>query len=121
VRNTFVQGTGNRLDNIMVGAFGEVYLMDWGIAKLLGRSSPAPAILGSAEGESDAEPVRVMRDEALADDEKGQIIGTFFYMSPEQALARTEEIDERTDIFLPGGVLYEILTGQPPFMGKTVG
>jgi eukaryotic-like serine/threonine-protein kinase len=110
-------------DNIMVGAFGEVYLMDWGIAKLLGRGSPAPAILGSTEGDSvndPAEPVRVMRDEALADDEQGQIIGTFFYMSPEQALAKVDDIDERTDIFLLGGVLYEILTGQPPFMGKTV-
>jgi serine/threonine-protein kinase len=63
--------------------------------------------------------VRIAR-EATADDEKGQIIGTFFYMSPEQAHARIDMIDERTDVFLLGGVLYEILTGQPPYMGNTV-
>jgi serine/threonine protein kinase len=99
-------------DNIMVGAFGEVYLMDWGISKLLGRSTPT----GSGEI---PDPVRVRR-EVAADDEKGQIIGTFFYMSPEQAHAEVEKVDERTDIFLLGGVLYEILTGQPPYMGSTV-
>ena len=102
-------------DNIMVGAFGEVYLMDWGIARLLGRTSGMPS---SVDGEI-YEPVKVRRDGA-ADDEKGQIIGTFFYMSPEQANAEIEKVDERTDIFLLGGVLYEILTGQPPYMGSTV-
>ncbi|HEY4221202.1 MAG TPA: cyclic nucleotide-binding domain-containing protein, partial [Myxococcota bacterium] len=65
------------------------------------------------------EPVRVRR-EAAAEDEKGQIIGTFFYMSPEQANAEIDKVDERTDIFLLGGVLYELLTGQPPYMGSTV-
>ncbi|MCC7071043.1 MAG: protein kinase [Deltaproteobacteria bacterium] len=99
-------------DNIMVGAFGEVYLMDWGIARLLGRT-PAPDL------EADDGPVRTRRPRA-DDDEKGQIIGTFFYMSPEQAQAEIDKIDERTDVFLLGGVLYELLTGQPPYMGTTV-
>lgn len=107
-------------DNIMVGAFGEVYLMDWGISKLLGRTSGTPT---SIDGELH-EPVRIRRQGPLsggpADDEKGQIIGTFFYMSPEQANAEIEKIDERTDIFLLGGVLYELLTGQPPYVGSTV-
>jgi eukaryotic-like serine/threonine-protein kinase len=105
-------------DNIMVGAFGEVYLMDWGISKLLGRTSGPLASLGG----DFHEPVRVRRDPAggPVDDEKGQIIGTFFYMSPEQANAEIEKIDERTDIFLLGGVLYELLTGQPPYVGSTV-
>lgn len=102
-------------DNIMVGAFGEVYLMDWGIAKLLGRSTGTALGL---DGEL-PEPVRVRRDAAMSD-ETGQIIGTFFYMSPEQANAEIEKIDERTDVFLLGGVLYEILTGQPPYVGSTV-
>ena len=102
-------------DNIMVGAFGEVYLMDWGIARLLGRTSGMPS---SIDGDL-VEPVKVRR-EGAAEDEKGQIIGTFFYMSPEQANAEIEKVDERTDVFLLGGVLYEILTGQPPYMGSTV-
>jgi serine/threonine-protein kinase len=104
-------------DNIMVGAFGEVYLMDWGIARLLGRTSGAPS---TVDGEI-PEPVKVRREGPSSnDEEKGQIIGTFFYMSPEQALAEVERIDERTDVFLLGGVLYEILTGQPPYVGSTV-
>ena len=116
-------------DNIMVGNFGEAYLMDWGIARLLHRTGGMPAqgqgptktIAMSAIGKSieDMMPVRVRR-EAPPQDESGQIIGTFFYMSPEQALAQLELIDERTDIFLLGGVLYEILTKQPPYMGATV-
>ena len=99
-------------DNIMVGAFGEVYLMDWGIARLLGRP-PAPDI------DDIGGPVRVHRVRAT-DDEKGQIIGTFFYMSPEQAQAEIDKVDERTDVFLLGGVLYELLTGQPPYMGSSI-
>ncbi|MBI1944872.1 MAG: protein kinase [Deltaproteobacteria bacterium] len=99
-------------DNIMVGAFGEVYLMDWGIARLLGKT-PAP------DPDDIDGPVRVRRVRA-ADDEKGQIIGTFFYMSPEQAQAEIDKIDERTDVFLLGGVLYELLTGQPPYMGSSI-
>jgi len=117
-------------DNIMVGNFGEVYLMDWGIAKLLHRTGggvpqnsnqPAKTIAMQAFGKSldDIMPVRV-RNDGARNDETGQIIGTFFYMSPEQALAELDRIDERTDIFLLGGVLYEILTKQPPYMGSTV-
>jgi CRP-like cAMP-binding protein len=114
-------------DNIMVGNFGEVYLMDWGIAKLLHRlggltssgAEPGRTIALPAIGKNldDLAPVRVSRAQG---DETGQIIGTFFYMSPEQANAQLERIDERTDIFLLGGVLYEILTKQPPYMGSSV-
>jgi serine/threonine-protein kinase len=114
-------------DNIMVGNFGEVYLMDWGIAKLLHRlggvaqpgAGPGKTIALPAIGKNldDLAPVRVSRAQG---DETGQIIGTFFYMAPEQAQAQLDQIDERTDIFLLGGVLYEILTRQPPYMGSSV-
>ena len=117
-------------DNIMVGNFGEVYLMDWGIAKLLHRTGgmPKPAeaartMVMTAVGKSldDIMPVRVRADvTGVKNDETGQIIGTFFYMALEQALAEIERIDERTDIFLLGGVLFEVLTKQPPYMGSTV-
>ncbi len=113
-------------DNIMVGAFGEVYLMDWGIAKLLHRAgarhvprpptTKAPSVPVDDGTLLDPTPVRVRRAQG---DETGQIIGTFFYMAPEQATADLDNIDERTDIFLLGGVLYEILTKQPPYLGST--
>jgi len=100
-------------DNIMVGAFGEVYLMDWGISKLLGRTSGMPS---SIDGEI-PEPVRVKRvgggAGSAGDEEKGQIIGTFFYMSPEQANAEVERNDERTDRLPPGGRMLARRTGPP--------
>ena len=100
-------------DNIMIGSFGQVYLMDWGIAKLLGRAGPSFA------GEV-VEPVRVLRADAhRKTDADGAVIGTFFYMSPEQANAQLDLINERTDIFLLGAVLYEILTGVPPYFAET--
>ena len=68
----------------------------------------------------DIMPVRVSTEGGVKVSETGQIIGTFFYMAPEQALAEIEQIDERTDIFLLGGVLFEILTKQPPYMGSSV-
>jgi WD40 repeat protein len=87
--------------NIMVGEFGETVLLDWGLAKQQGddpeRFSPSPR----GPGESDAT-------------QDGTIMGTPGYMSPEQALGSPSEIDERSDIYGLGAVLFEILTGQPP-------
>jgi serine/threonine-protein kinase len=89
--------------NIMIGEFGQVYVMDWGCAHILARGG---------EREEDI-PQRTVVDEP------GTVIGTSSYMSPEQAHGRTSEIDERTDIFGLGAVLYEILTGSPPYPGAT--
>jgi serine/threonine-protein kinase len=87
-------------DNIMLGEFGEVYLMDWGLAKVLnGRPTvdlPIP------EGWD------------VTDQPEG-IVGTFAYMSPEQAMGGTMPVDERSDIFGLGAVLYEIVTGCCPY------
>jgi eukaryotic-like serine/threonine-protein kinase len=82
--------------NIMVGEFGEVYLMDWGIAW---HKTPEPASQDPA-----ARP---------------GIRGTPAFMSPEQAQRSGASLTEKTDIFGLGAVLYYILTGQPPFPGKT--
>jgi serine/threonine-protein kinase len=80
--------------NIMVGAFGQVYLMDWGLAKLA-KSEPA-----SGEG-------------ALMN-AKGAV-GTPDYMSPEQARGNPSEVDERSDIFGMGALLFEVLCGHGPY------
>ena len=91
--------------NIMVGAHGEVYVMDWGIAMIIDSAAQraAQALPGGSPG--------AMQISA------GSAMGTAAYMAPEQAESRVEDIDARTDVFGLGGILYEILTGQPPHPG----
>jgi serine/threonine-protein kinase len=91
-------------DNIMVGSHGQVYVVDWGCALLL-------AGVGAGE-------VCVGRDPSIeALDPPGAVVGTYSYMAPEQAQAQSAEIDELTDVYLLGGILYEILTRWPPHRG----
>jgi formylglycine-generating enzyme required for sulfatase activity len=98
--------------NIMTGKFGQVYVMDWGLAKLRGRDT-APA---SSPG--GAPPVVSDRQELGADSSlhthQGAIVGTVFYMSPEQALGG--ELDARSDVYAMGAILYTLLAGRPPYM-----
>lgn len=96
-------------DNVMVGSFGQVYVMDWGVALLVERRQAAPP--GKAAG-----PRVSLSDDLSLDfrEENGSIVGTFEYMSPEQAWGRIEDIDERTDVFGLGALLYHLLTGQGP-------
>jgi serine/threonine-protein kinase len=106
--------------NIMVGSFGEVQVMDWGLAKVLPRG-------GVADKEA-AEPVRhetvIQTGRTGADAElsqAGSIMGTPAYMPPEQASGEIDRLDERADVFALGSILCEILTGRPAFTGRTVG
>jgi CRP-like cAMP-binding protein len=90
--------------NVMVGEFGQVYLMDWGIARLVAaESSPASGL-----GPHGAPP-------AAASATDNSVIGTPAYMSPEQARGDRGNLDVRSDVFLLGSVLYEILTRRPPY------
>ncbi len=94
--------------NVMVGAFGEVQVMDWGLAKQLRRDDPRTPV-----PDDDAEP---KRDPAPADATRvGTVIGTPAYMAPEQARGENDLLDERTDVFGLGAILCQILTGTPPF------
>src|SRR5262245_17796423 len=90
-------------ENIMIRPDGVVKVLDFGVAKL--TEPPAPAANDQAAG----------RTTNIT--EQGMIIGTPRYMSPEQA--RGQNVDSRTDIFSFGDVIYEMLTGQPPFAGET--
>jgi serine/threonine protein kinase len=117
--------------NVMVGAFGEVQVMDWGLAREV-RSADA-ASRGRERPESDAPPVAhapgapvegtVMREVRFADEEytrAGTVLGTPAYMAPEQAAADPDAIDVRADVFGLGAILCTILTGHPPYSGKDV-
>ena len=100
----------------MVGSFGEVQVMDWGLAKVLGSTS-APRPQRSAE-ESIGTQICSLRDTDGSFTQVGSILGTPAYMAPEQAGGETERIDARTDVFALGAILCTLLTGKPPYTGK---
>ncbi len=106
--------------NVMVGDHGEVQVMDWGLAKVLG-AAPEPAIHTSNPAETiDHRPEpRPLRESDGSITHAGSVLGTPQFMPPEQAAGEIDKISERTDVFGLGAVLCVLLTGQPPFDGAT--
>ena len=103
--------------NVMVGKFGEVQVMDWGLAKLLGDFA------ARIEVEPEPEPtgatvIRTIRDSEGSFTQAGSVLGTPAFMPPEQAGGEIGKIDERADVFGLGAILCVILTGKPPFVAK---
>jgi serine/threonine-protein kinase len=99
--------------NVMVGAFGEVQVMDWGLAKVL---RPGDGGRAAEDAQTVFAAVRTLRsDTEAAQSRAGQALGTPAYMAPEQARGEVDRLDERCDVFGLGAILCEILTGQPPF------
>jgi serine/threonine protein kinase/Tfp pilus assembly protein PilF len=126
-------------ENVMVGAFGEVQVMDWGLAKFL---DPAAAIAATPDGFDAVERSAYLSDDrstpnsdhltmataivAVGPDEPGasyttagEIFGTLAFMPPEQARGEVDRMDRRGDVFALGAILCQILTGQPPYYGAS--
>jgi formylglycine-generating enzyme required for sulfatase activity/tRNA A-37 threonylcarbamoyl transferase component Bud32 len=94
-------------DNILLGAFGEVLLVDWGLAKVRGRGDDGPDDVITDRSQQPANRTRT-----------GTIAGTAPYMPPEQARGQIERVDARSDVYALGAVLYEVLAGRPPYIGR---
>jgi eukaryotic-like serine/threonine-protein kinase len=103
--------------NVMVGSFGEVQVMDWGLAKLLKSDGAGDSDRPRRNAEDDVKPIAHGDDVGVS--RSGLVLGTPAYMAPEQARGETDEVDERADVFGLGAILCEILTGRPPYVGRT--
>src|SRR6516162_7953269 len=104
--------------NVMVGAFGEVQVMDWGLAKVLGEETPTTV------DELAAEQTRAWAQfshtpETGSQTQAGSMVGTPAFIPPEQAVGEIERVTERSDVFGLGALLAVILTGKPPYVGET--
>ncbi len=101
--------------NIMVGSFGDVQVMDWGLAKVLTAAPRADVALD----ETLATEIRSLREPDGGETQAGSVLGTPAFMPPEQAVGAIDQIDQQSDVFGLGAILAVILTGSPPFVGES--
>ena len=107
-------------ENIMLGEYGEVLVVDWGLAKVISDtdSSQASQLPKPVDSMVTSDRIDDNTNSALTMD--GQVLGTPAFMPPEQASGRLSDIDERCDVYSLGAVLYNILTLHKPVHGKSI-
>jgi formylglycine-generating enzyme required for sulfatase activity len=100
-------------ENVMVGEYGEVLVMDWGLAKVIGVEEPVQVgvTMRTVSGGLSGDFGMTM---------EGEVMGTPQYMSPEQAEGVVAGLDERSDVYALGAILYAVLTYKPPIDGRTL-
>jgi serine/threonine-protein kinase len=98
--------------NIMLGKFGETLVVDWGLAKVVGRSD------GDGRGTREEATLPPSSGSGYAETVAGNAIGTPAFMSPEQAEGKVGELGPATDVYSLGATLYMLLTNKPPFEGN---
>ena len=110
--------------NIMVGAFGEVQVMDWGLAKVISEGGVADEKKASERIHRE-NSIKTLRSSDPSgsngsdmDTRLGSVMGTLAYIAPEQASGEVDHLDERADVFALGAILCEILTGHPPYVAE---
>jgi len=96
--------------NIMLGPYGETLVVDWGLAKALGRTDPEPSPV-------EHKPVSSSTSDS-SQTEPGSVLGTPAYMSPEQARGDLRSLGPRSDVYSLGATLYTLLTGRPPYQAE---
>jgi len=94
--------------NVMLGKYGETYVVDWGLARVIGRPSSDP-------GFDSEELLQTEHLSGSLETQFGSVVGTPAYMSPEQAAGRHDEVGPASDVYSLGATLYFLLTGQAPF------
>jgi serine/threonine-protein kinase len=99
--------------NLMVGVFGEVRVVDWGLAKVRGR--PEPSAFDLDENEPASSIITVRSENPNLATQMGSVSGTPAYMAPEQAQGRIDLLGPATDVYALGAILYHILAGHPPY------
>ncbi|MEE8104961.1 MAG: serine/threonine-protein kinase [Planctomycetota bacterium] len=110
--------------NIMVGKFGETYVMDWGLAKVVGRDDRPPShdhlanqTIVNTDRIEDLERAPASALQTM----DGTVLGTPAFMAPEQAMGRIAELDGRADVYSVGALLYTLLTGNMPYIEEVAG
>jgi serine/threonine protein kinase/formylglycine-generating enzyme required for sulfatase activity len=98
--------------NVMLGPYGETLVVDWGLAKAVGQVDPA--------GLPQEPPLDPESASEILPTQAGSRLGTPGYMAPEQFAGKLDQVGPRSDVYSLGATLYTILTGQPPYTGRSL-